>query len=211
MNQLIKKSGLILYFQIHNPLYLMLKPSKRDQAQAFIQFFQANFWFNIIVFVQQAFIADGFYNEMKELSIDDRWNIQAVIVPETVTTWELSLSVMSLLGTEPQIIVLHTKFGICQRIFEIVRASNASHVNHAWFLTELSYTRDHDDLHMIPTGTLSIVPNYVVHTDDIVVDGTNLLIQAVSSLSLLDRKLVKRNCLSNPTEQHRISGETMYR
>ena len=154
---------------------------------------------------------DGFYNEMKQISTDDKWNVHAVIIPERVTTWELSLTVMSLLGTEPQIIVLHTKFGICKRIFEILRASNASHINHAWFLTELSYTRDLDDMHMIPTGTLTIVPNYVVHTDDIVVDGTNLLLQAVSRLSSTERKVIKRNCLSNPTDQHRLSGEAMYR
>ena len=201
----------IFYFQIHNPLYLMLKPSKRDQAQAFIQFFQANFWFNIILFVQKAFVVDGFYNAMKEVTPDDKWNVRAEIISERINKWELSLIVTSLLGSNPQIVVFHTKVEICKRIFEIIREANLTHINHAWFLTELSYTRDLDEMHAFPTGTLSIVPNYVVHTDDIVVDGSNLLLKAVSKLSSAERKRVKRSCMSNPTEQQTLSGEAMFR
>ena len=190
----------------------MLKPSKKDQAQAFIQFFQANFWFNIILFVQNSFVVDGFYDAVKEeTSADERWNVHAQIVSERISKWRLALIVTSLLGNSPQIVVLHTKIGICKRIFEIVQESNFSHINHAWFLTELSYTRDIDDMRTIPTGTLSIVPNYVVHTDDIVVDGTNLLLKAVAGLSSVDRKLVKRDCYAHPTAQQTLSGDAMYR
>ena len=201
----------LVYFQIHNPLYLMLKPSKKDEAQAFIQFFQANFWFNIILFVQNSFVVDGFYDAMKQETSGEKWNVRAQIVSERISKWKLALIVTSLLGNSPQIIVLHTKVGLCKRIFEVVQESNFSHINHAWFLTELSYTRDFDDMHAFPTGTLSIVPNYVVHTDDIVVDGTNLLLKAVAGLPSVDRKFVHRDCYAHPTAQQILSGDAMYR
>ncbi|XP_045160468.1 glutamate receptor ionotropic, NMDA 3A-like [Mercenaria mercenaria] len=197
------------YVQAHNPLLLMLKPSRKDQANAFLQFFQANFWFNILILVQDLFVADGFYEEIMSKVSAPKWSLQERILPERITNLELYDLVISLLGNEPKLIVIHSELSLAQRIFKATREANLTSLNHAWFVTETSFTHDHDNLHGLPAGSLSIIPNYAVNLEDVILDGTNFMIKSVIKFS--NKKAIIRSCWNDSTKLYKSIGKETYR
>lgn len=197
------------FFQAHNPLLLMLKPSKIDQAKAFLKFFQVNFWFNIILFVQDIFVADGFYEQIKCNTTDSKWNINCKIIPDKISSSELHRLTSSLLGADPKIVVIHAGYSLVKRIFNVVAEANVTAINHAWFITETSFTRDHHNLFPFPSGTLSIVPNYAVNVEDVILDGTNFIIKSV--INNFSRKLVIRHCWNDVVQDYASIGDIVFR
>lgn len=195
--------------QEHNSLLLTLKPSRVDQAKAFLKFFQVNFWYNIILFVQDIYVADGFYEQIKCNTTDSKWNINCKILAEKVSLLELYKLTTSILGNDPKIVVIHAGYSLVKRIFKVVSQANVTSINHAWFITETSFTRDHYSLFPFPSGTLSIVPNYAVNVEDVILDGTNFMIKAV--INNLSRRSVTRNCWNATLQEYATVGEIMLR
>ncbi|KAH3695910.1 hypothetical protein DPMN_083368 [Dreissena polymorpha] len=189
----------------------MLKPSQTDQADAYLKLFQANFWFNVIIIVQDALAADGFYEQMKsKTQADAKWNVAFKIMPETISDVSLFSIFTSLLGNEPKIVVIHADLVLVMRIFKYIAVGNFTSVNHAWFITDSSFTRDHNYLGVFPSGTFSVIHNYVSNTDDVVLDGTNFLIKSVIQSS--DRAYIPRSCWSNDTRSSTTPiSDYMYR
>ena len=198
-----------VYLQAHNPLLLMLKPSKADQARAFLKFFQVNFWYNIILFVQDIFVSDGFYEQIKCNMTDSKWNINCKIVSDRISTLDLHKLATSILGNEPKIVVIHAGFSLVRRIFKVVSEANVTTINHAWFITETSFTRDHHSLFPFPSGTLSIVPTYAVNVEDVILDGTNFIIKSV--INNLSRTTVARHCWNASVQDYAAVGHTVLR
>lgn len=187
----------------------MLKPSRTDQANAFLKFFQANFWFNVILFVQDVLVADGFYESIKKKSSDPKWDVQGKIISESLSNSELSALATSMLGTGPKIVIIHADLKLTKRIFRAINEANLTVINHAWFATETSFTRDHDLLDDFPSGTLSIIPSYVVNIEDVILDGTNFMIKSVIHNS--DTKTVLRSCWNDSNKLYKSVGSKMYR
>lgn len=187
----------------------MLRPSKADQARAFLKFFQVNFWFNVILFVQDVFVADGFYEQIKCNTSDTKWTINCKIISDRISALELYKLTTTLLGDRPKIVVIHAGFSLVKRIFKVVSEANVTTINHAWFITETSFTRDHHSLFPFPSGTLSIVPNYAVNVEDVILDGTNFIIKSV--INNLNRKSVLRHCWNASFQEYTAIGDTVYR
>ena len=187
----------------------MLRPSKVDQAHAFMKFFQANFWFNIILFVQDIFVVDGFYDQIKRNVTDPKWDLVTEILSDKTSRRDLERMLTLLLTSEPRIIVVHSSPKIARQIFAVAKEVNITEINHAWFITETCYTRNHDDLLLYPPGILAIVPNYVTNVDDVIADGTNIMLKSVIKMS--HPKLLPRNCWSNKTLEYAEAGRKMFR
>lgn len=155
------------------------------------------------------FVADGFYEQIMSKITDPKWSIRERILPERITNTELFNLATSLLGSEPKLIIIHTELQLALRIFKAVRDANLTSINHAWFVTETIFTHDHDYLHEFSTGTLSIVPNYAVDLEDVILDGTNFMIKSVIKFS--DKKTIIRSCWNDLTKLYKTIGKDMYR
>ncbi|XP_052777866.1 glutamate receptor ionotropic, NMDA 3A-like [Mya arenaria] len=198
------------HVQAHNPLLLMLRPSQADQAKAYLQFFQANFWFNLILIVQDSLLSDGFYEQMKKNVTDaSKWNINTKIIPESFDAKKLQSLATSLLQKEPKIVVIHADLSLVQRIFQSFYDANVTSLNHAWFITDSSLTRDYEYMSTFPTGTLSIVPNYAINIDDVILDGTNFLIKSV--IQAPHETPIFRGCWNYTQSSNQHLGEKMFR
>ena len=198
-----------MLLQAHSPLLLLLRPSKADQAKAYLQFFQANFWYNVIFFVQDALVADGFYEQMKEnVTADSKWNIDTHIIPEDISDSDLKSTATSLLLKDPKIVVIHADLSFVRRIFTSLNEVNVTSLNHAWFITDSSMSKDEEYLKLFPTGTLSIGSNYAVNIEDVILDGTNFIIKSVIQHAY--KASIPRNCFNTSIPAKRI-GEGMLR
>jgi hypothetical protein len=156
------------------------------------------------------FVADGFYEEMMSKISDPKWSLQEKILPERISNLELYNLVISLLGNQPRLIIIHTELSLAQRIFKAAKEANLTSFNHAWFVTEASFSHDQHNLNLFPAGTLSIIPNYAVNLENVILDGTNFMIKSVIKFSN-NKKSILRSCWNDSTKLYKTVGKETYR
>ncbi|KAL3869096.1 hypothetical protein ACJMK2_041821, partial [Sinanodonta woodiana] len=196
---------------VHNPFYLRLQPSKADHARAFIQFFQANFWFNVVLLLEEDLLFDGLYSEMMKTSKDSKWNLQVEIIAVNITTENLYNVTLTLLAGSPKLVFIHSNMDLCKRIFFVSEKENISSINHAWFITENCYTRNNSELVAFPSGVLTILPRSVMHIEDIITDGVNLLIKALRGVEKYVDLKKRKQCFGQDLDSNQEIGEQLHR
>lgn len=202
-------------FQIHNPLFLNLKPSKTHLAMGLVRFFEANFWYDFILVIEKELLTDGFYNGVKSFGSDRRWRIHDQFVSSTESLESITKFISSILSDKPRIIVLHTRVPLAKRIFLAAEHAHMMDKSHAWFITENSYTRESKDLKNYPEGTLTLLSNNAVDDNDVIRDSTTLISAAIRKFpSEVKDAILKANrgCWENiPNAMFEDLGKSIYK
>ncbi|OWF44765.1 Glutamate receptor ionotropic, NMDA 3A [Mizuhopecten yessoensis] len=200
--------------KIPSSMYIKLEPSWRYMARGLIKFFQANFWFEFLLYLEDDFLFDGFYDELHSITDDDKWNISEEIFSKKMTEKEMYRSLNTSVNNQDRIIVIHSSVAMAKRIFKVVGSVNLfKDVHIAWFITERAYTRNKTVLRYYPEGSLALLMNDAVNTVDLLQDVISLVSTVFRDLPNEDKRLfsnVKYDC-DNLSNINVCLGEKLYK
>lgn len=180
-------------------------------GRGFVRFFAANYWHDFLLLIEEDYLFDGFYEELKGNTTEDYWKYEERIIKSDVSATNIKTILSSSLLTHEKIIVLHTSPQLAVRIFEA--ASNYSHISFAWFFTEKAFTRNLSLLRHYPIGSLALLMKETFYLDDLLRDTVSLVTQAFATLTVESRNFIselQRDC-KNISPANKYSGNLLYR
>ena len=180
-------------------------------AKGLIKFFNANFWFEFLVVIEDSFLYDGLFQEIKNQTKFGRWKPWIITVSSDMNNGELNNSIVNAINYVNRIIVLHVSTGLALRIFRVAN-SLQENITLGWFLTEKVYTRNLTVLNQYPVGSLVLLMNEATDMGDLLRDCVSLVVEAYKRCSGIDGLIaeVTKDC-HQPSPVNIKSGKEFYR
>jgi len=180
-------------------------------ARGLTKFFHANFWFDYLLYIEDIFLYDGFYDELHSITHDDRWEIYEEIISRKMSDTQLINILKRSVRSQHRIIVLHTSVFLAKRIFRrSKRLFKDVHI--AWFMTERAHTMNKLVTTAYPEGCLALL-NDAVNINDLLQDSISMVTNVIVNFNKHDSDMFSslRHDCNNPSSFNAFAGPILYR